>query len=88
MFNNYNQNDEINTEVSDFIEKNNANDTIDSSKNRVMQSEIKNTLQSSAGRAPKFNLKVYAFVYDMLVYFAKNNIQYETFTRSASFYRC
>ena len=37
MFNNYNQNGEINTEVSDFIEENNANDTIDSLKNRVMQ---------------------------------------------------
>ena len=29
MFNNYNKNDEINTEVSDFFEENYANDTID-----------------------------------------------------------
>ena len=32
MFNNYNKNDEINTEVSDFIDENYANDTIDSLK--------------------------------------------------------
>ena len=28
----------------------------------------------------KFNLKVYAFANDMLVYFPKSNMQYETFT--------
>ena len=44
MFNNYNKNDEINTEVSDFIEENYANDTIDSLKNCLMQTEIKNAL--------------------------------------------
>ena len=84
MFHSYNENDEINTEVSDFIEENYANDTIDSLKNRVMQTEIKCALQSSAGRSPKFNLKVYAFVY-MLVYFPKIDIQYKTFTTSAFF---
>ena len=62
MFNNYNKNDEINTEVSDFIEENFAGDSIDELKNCVMQTEIKNALQSSAGLVPKFNLKVYVFV--------------------------
>ena len=42
MFNNSNKNDEINTEVSDFIEENHANDTTDSLKNCVMQTVIKN----------------------------------------------
>ena len=50
-----------------------------------MQTEIKNALQSSAGRVLKFNLKVYAFVYDMLVYFPKSDIQYGSFTTSAFF---
>ena len=50
-----------------------------------MQSEIKNALQSSAGRVPKFNLKVYAFVCDMSVYFPKSDIQYETLTTNAFF---
>ena len=79
MFNNCNKNDEINTEVSDFIEEKYANDTIDSLKNRLMQTEIKNALQSSAGRVPKFNLKVHTFVYGMLIYFPKIDIQYETY---------
>ena len=74
IFNNYNKNDEINVEVSHFIEENFADDSIDELKNRVMQTEIKNALQPSAGRVPKFNLNVYTFVYDMLVYFPNSDI--------------
>ena len=40
--------------------------------------------KSLAGRVPKFNLKVYAFVY-MLVYFPNSDIQYGTFATSAFF---
>ena len=71
--------------MSNFIEESFADDSIDEFKNRIMQTEIKNALQFSAGRVPKFNLKVDAFVYDMLVYFPNSNIQYETFTTSAFF---
>ena len=74
MFNNYNRNDEINVETSEFIEESFANDTIDELKNRVMQTEIKNALRTSFGRVPKFNLKIYAFVYDWLIYFPKSGI--------------
>ena len=75
MFNNYNKNDNINSEVSELIEENFAYDsTIDELKNRIMQTEIKNALSSSAGRVPKFNSKIYAFVHDMLVYFPSSDI--------------
>ena len=69
MFNNYNKNDEMNTEVSEFIEQNYADDTIDELKNRIMQAEIKNAMKFSAGKAPKFNLEIHVFVYNLLVYF-------------------
>ena len=49
IFNNYNKNDEINTKVSDFIKENFADNSIDELKNRVMQTQIKNALQSSTG---------------------------------------
>ena len=62
--------------MSDFIGENFADDSIEQLKNCVMQIEIKNALQSSAGRVPKFSLKVYAFVYNMLVYFPNSGIQY------------
>ena len=58
----YNKNDEINTEVSGFIEENYADDSIDELKNRIMQTEIKNALRSSCGKVPKFNLKIYSLV--------------------------
>ena len=85
MFNNYKKNDNINRELSEFIEENFADDSIDELKNRIKQTETKNALSSSAGRVPKFNLKIYAFVYDILVYFPSSDIQYETFT-TASFF--
>ena len=62
MFNNYNKNDEIDTEVSEFVEENYIDDSIDELKNRIMQTEIKNALKSSYGKVPKFDLKIYAFV--------------------------
>ena len=45
-----------------------------------MKTEIKNPLSILYKVVPKFNLKIYAFVYDKLVYFPKSDIQYETFT--------
>ena len=75
MFNNYNKNDEINTEVSEFIKENHVDDSIDAFKNCIMQTEIKNALKSGYNKVPKFNLKIYTFVYNLLVHF-----QYEKFT--------
>ena len=80
MFNNYHKNDEINTEVSEFIEENYADDSIDELKNRIMQTEIKNASKSSYGKVPKFNLKIHTFIYNLLVHFPVTDIQYETFT--------
>ena len=59
----------MNTEVSEFIEQNYADDTIDELKNRIMQAEIKNAMKFLAGKVPKFNLKIHVFVYNLLVYF-------------------
>ena len=50
-----------------------------------MQTEIKNALKTSFGRVPKFNLGIYAFVYDCLIYFPKSDIQYETFPTNSFF---
>ena len=85
LFNNYHRIDELNNETSEFMEESFANDTIDELKNRVMQTKIKNALKASFGRVSKFNLKIYAFVYDWLVYSPKSDIQYETFTTNSSF---
>ena len=85
MLNNYNKNDETNTEVSEFIEEKYADDSVDELKNRIMQTEIKNALKSSCGKVPKFNLKIYAFFYNLLVHFPVTDIHYETFTTDSFF---
>ena len=85
MFNNYNKNDEINTEVSEFIEENYTDDSIDELKNCIMQTEIKNALKSSYGKDPKFNLEIYTFVCNLLFHFPVTDIQNETFTTDSFF---
>ena len=82
MLNYYNKNDTVNYEVQEFIQDILNDDSIDDIKNHIMKTEIKNALSTSYKKVPKFNLKVYAFVYDELVYFPKSDIQYETFTEN------
>ena len=53
-------------------------DEITDIKNTINQTEIKNALQKTDGNVSKFNLKIYAYVYDQLVYFPRSDIDYET----------
>ena len=71
------------TEVSDFTEKNYADDAIGELKDGIMQTEIKNAMKSSADKVPKFNLKIYAIVYNFLLYFPPTEIRYGTLTQTA-----
>ena len=80
MLNHYNKNDTLNYEVQEFIQDIFNDDPIDDIKNHIMKTEIKNPLSTSYKKVPKFNLKIYTFVYDELLYFPKSDIQYETFT--------
>ena len=58
MFNNYNKNDEVKNETSEFIEESFSNDISDELKNRIMQTKNKNALKSSYHKVPKFNLNL------------------------------
>ena len=82
MLNHYNINDTVNYEVQEFVQDIFNDDSIDNIKNHIMKTEIKNALSTyiTYKKVPKFDLKIYAFVYDKLVYFPKSDIQYETFT--------
>ena len=82
---NHNKNVTVNYEIQEFIQDILNDDSIDDIKNHIMKTEIKNALSTSYKKVPKFNLKIYAFVYDELVYFPKSDIQYETFTTKISF---
>lgn len=69
MLNNFGKNDLMNSELGNFIEDKFADDSITEIKNTITQTEIKNALSSTFDKVPKFNLKIYAYVYDELIYF-------------------
>ena len=75
---------DISMEVSNFLELNFADCDIHSIKNHIMQTEIKNALASSYGKIPKFNLKIYAYLYDELVCFPPQS-QYDSVTTKKFF---
>ena len=87
MLNYYNKNDAVNYEFQEFIKEIFNDDSIDDIKNHIMKTEIKNALSTSYNKVPRFNLKIYTFVYDELVCFPKSDIQYETFTTKKIFVR-
>ena len=85
LLNNYHRGDYINYATEEFVQNNFAGDEITDIKNTINQIEIKNALQTTHGNVPKFNLKIYAYVYDQLVYFPRSDIDYETITTNKFF---
>ena len=77
--------DLLNSDLTEFMEDNYPDDALDELKNHTMQTEIKNALKDSHGNIPKFNLKIYAFINDMLVDFPPTDIFYDTITTNKFF---
>ena len=75
----------INDEVEDFVEEEFADETIREIKNTIQKTEIKNALSQSHGEVYKFNLKVYAFVYDKIIFLPHRDIEYDTLTTDKFF---
>ena len=69
FLNNLNRNDFINQAVEKFVRNKFYGDEITDIKNTIAQTEIKNALSSTYWKVQKFNLKIYAYVYDELIYF-------------------
>ena len=85
LLNNYHKGDYINYATEEFVQNNFTGDEITDIKNTINQTEIKNALQKTDGNVSKFNLKIYAYVYDQLVYFPRSDIDYETITTNKFF---
>ena len=85
FLNNFNRNDFINQAVENFVEDKFYGDEIIEIKNTIAKTEIKNALSSTYGKVPKFNLKIYAYVYDELINFPRSDIDYETITTNKFF---
>ena len=75
---------DISMEVSNFLELNFAECDVHAIKNHVMQTEIKNALSSSIDKVPKFNLKIYTYLYDELLCFPPQS-QFDSLTAKKFF---
>ena len=75
----------INDEVEDFVEEGFADETIREIKNTIQKTEIKNALSQSRGEVYRFNLKVYAFVYNKIIFLPHSDIEYDTLTTDKLF---
>ena len=85
LLNNFNRHDFINVVTEEFVEDKFAGEEIVETKNTINKTEIKNALSTTHRNVPKFNLKVYAYVYDELVCFSWSDIDYETITTNKFF---
>ena len=86
LLNNFNKNDFINLATEQFVEDKFAGDEINDIKNTISQTEIKNALSTTHENVPKFNLKIYAYVYDeIVVCFPRSDIDYGTITTNNFF---
>ena len=82
---NGNQRNFINESTENFVQEEFPDETIPEIKNTIQKTEIKNALSQSRGQVYKFNLKIYAFVYDSLIFLPKSDIEYDTITSDKFF---
>ena len=80
LLNNFNRNDFINLPAEEFVEEEFAGDEIREIKNTINKTQIKNALSTTHGNISKFNLKIYAYVFDELVCFPRSDTDYEIIT--------
>ena len=85
LLNSFDRHDYINSATEEFVENQFAGDDINDIKNTINQTEIKNILSMTKGNVSKFNLKVYAYVYDELFDFPPSDIDYEIITTNKFF---
>ena len=85
LLNNSSRNDFVNVTSEEFVEEKFLGKEISEIKNSINKTEIKNTLSPTHGNVPKFNLKIYEYVYDELVCFPRSDLDYDTITTNKFF---
>ena len=75
----------INESAEEFIESEFLDMSVHEIKNSIQKTDIKNAFVQVRGEVHKFNLKVYAFVYDTLSFLPKTDILYDTITSDRFF---
>ena len=83
---NFDDSDDNDHELKDFSQNNCAGcDNLDELRNDIENKEIKNIVKNTSYKIPRFNLKLYAFVYNRLVEFPEPDFAYDTVTKNNFF---
>ena len=82
---NFDDSDNNDHELKDFLQNNCAGYNLDELQNEIENMEIKNIVKNTSYEIPRFNLKLYAFVYGKLVEFPESDITYDTITTNNFF---
>ena len=85
LFNNMSRYNFLSLNTEEFVENNFAGEELVEIKNVINKTGIKNLLSNRCKNVPKFNLKVYAYVYDELICFPGSDIEYQTITTNKFF---
>ena len=80
--------DQFDQSLKDFLQEKYPDTDLEELRSKIDDIDIKNIVKSTHGgfKIPRFNLKVYAFVYDSMIDFAAPNFIYNTIT-TANFFR-
>ena len=74
-------------DLKDFLQEQYPEIDLEKLKSKIDDVEIKNIVKKNNGnKIPKFNLKLYAFVYDTIIDFPESNFMYDTIA-TANFFR-
>ena len=78
--------DQFDIDVKDFLQKKYPETDLEELRSKIDSVEIKNIIKSTNGKKiPRFNLKLYAFVYDAMIDFPQSNFMYDAITTNTFF---
>ena len=71
--------DQFDTDLRDLLPEKYLETDLKELRSKIDSAEIKNIIKSASGnKIPRFNLKLYAFVYDAMVDFPSSSFMYDT----------
>ena len=78
--------DQFDTNLRDILEEKYPETDLEKLRSKIDRAEIKNIIRNTNGnKIPRFNLKLYAFVYGAMIDFPPSNFMYDTITTSNFF---
>ena len=78
--------DQFDIDLKDFLQEKYPETDLEELRSKIDSVEIEYIIKSTKGKKiPKFNLNVYTFVFDAMIYFPQSNFIYDTITTNNLF---